>query len=477
MKTLAVKAIVTMGVLLAIVVAVQSIRGVLDDRLRYRAEALRTVGDSLAGPQRVGGVVLVLPYAERVVDEKVGLDGVRRAEERIVQHATIVLPERLDVDGSLTPDPRRRGLFTVNGYVWNGRLRGTLRVPEPASLPRARTGSPVELGIPRAVVTVGDVRGLRTIAVAVGGTPLTVDPGTTLAGERDGVSAAMPVALVPGATLPFEAELELGGAERLEILPLGRETEVRLASRWPHPSFTGRFLPVERRVGTNGFEATWRTTAFATTAREAWLLAATATPTASGGDPAALAVVRAGLPADAAAYAGAVPDTFQVSLIDPVDLYVLTDRATKYALLFVVLTLGTFALYEALRRLDVHPLQYLFVGAALAVFFLLLLALAEHVGFARAYLAASVACVTLLAVYVGGVLRSLRRGATFGGGVAALYGALYGIVQSEQNALLLGTLLVFGVLAGAMLATRNVDWHRRLGTAASGAEAPREPSL
>ena len=88
MKTLAVKAIVTMGVLLAIVVAVQSIRGVLDDRLRYRAEALRTVGDSLAGPQRVGGVVLVLPYAERVVDEKVGLDGVRRAEERIVQHAT-----------------------------------------------------------------------------------------------------------------------------------------------------------------------------------------------------------------------------------------------------------------------------------------------------------------------------------------------------------------------------------------------------
>lgn len=468
MKTLAGKVIVTIGVFLAIVAAVQSIRGVLEDRLRYRAEALRTVGESLAGAQRLGGVVLVLPYVERVVDEKVGLDGVRRAEERRVGHQAVVLPERLDVEGTLARDERRRGLFTVNGYVWKGTLRGTLRFPDAASLPRSRPGSPVELGIPRAVVTVGDVRGLRTITMTVAGARLTVDPGTPLAGERDGVSAAVTAAIAPGATLPFEAALELGGAERFEIVPLGGETEAHVTSAWPHPSFTGRFLPVERTVGADGFDARWRTTALATTARDAWLTRVRSPATAPIGDPETFAGAPAGLAVGAAAHAG-VPDTFQVALIDPVDIYALTDRATKYAPLFVVLTLGTFALYEALRRLNVHPLQYLFVGAALAVFFLLLLALAEHVGFARAYLAASVACATLLAVYVGGVLRSRRRGAAFGGGVAALYAALYGIVQSEQNALLLGTLLVFGVLAGAMLLTRNVDWHRREGASAPAA--------
>jgi inner membrane protein len=460
MKTLAGKVIVTIGVFLVIVAAVQSIRGVLQDRLRYRAEALRSVGESLAGPQRLGGVVLVLPYVERVVEEKVGLDGTRRAEERVIRHAAIVLPERLDVEGTLAADQRRRGLFAVNGYVWTGTLRGTLRLPDVDGLPRTRPGAPLQLGVPRAVVTVGDVRGLRTIAIAVAGIPLTVDPGTPLAGEREGVSAEVHAAIAPGATVPFEASLELAGADRFEVLPLGRETEAHVTSRWPHPSFTGRFLPVERRVSAQGFDARWRTTAFATTAREAWLLGANppadAVANADRGD--ALAVVAIA----ASPHAGPRLDTFQVSLIDPVDIYALTDRATKYALLFVVLTLGMFALYEALRRMNVHPLQYLFVGAALAAFFLLLLALAEHVGFAWAYVAASGACVTLLAVYVGGVLRSRRRGVAFGGGVAALYAALYGIVQSEQNALLLGTLLVFGVLAGAMLLTRHVDWYRRL---------------
>lgn len=440
MKSLAAKIVVLFGLLLVLVFAVNSVRGVLEDRLQYREEALANVSRSLAGAQRIAGVALVVPYVERWTEEH-GSGADRRSVEQSLRHEKIVLPERLEASGALAPDPRRRGLFRVNGYVYSGTLAGELQMPAAGTLPRTRTDSSVEVGTPRLVLGVGDVRGLRAITFAAAGRPLDVQPGTGVAGLAAGVSAPLGTAVPePGARFAFDVRLDLGGVGLFEIVPLGRESTAKLASAWPHPSFTGSFLPVERTVGDDGFRALWRTTAVASNARDAWLAIARQT----------------------AAEGAQAPDTFAVQLVEPVDIYALTDRSTKYALLFVALTLGVFALYEMLRRMHVHPLQYLFVGLALVTFFLLLLALAEHLGFALAYLVASAACVLLLGVYVGGVLRSGARGATFAAGVAALYGALYGIVQSEQNALLLGALLVFGVLAAVMIATRRVDWSELL---------------
>jgi inner membrane protein len=441
MKSLAGKLVVLAGIAAALLVGIASIRGVLEDRLRYRAEALESVGESLAGAQRVAGVVLAVPYTEVQLEEEVQLDGRRRQVERSVRRELLVMPESLDVGGTLAPDERRRGLFQVNGYVYTGRLTGTLRMPDLASLPRATNSARVEPGVPRLLLAVGDVRGLRAVAIGMNGKALDVVPGTGLAGAGAGVSAPLIAIPAGGSTLTFDATLTLGGAYGFEVVPLGKSTRASLASPWPHPSFTGRFLPVERTVRDSGFDARWQATALATTAREDWRTAAQSEP------------------ANASAAAAAMRlDTFEVSLIDPVDVYALTDRATKYAVLFVALTLGVFAIYETLRRMRVHPLQYLLVGAALVVFFLLLLALSEHVGFALAYVIAAAACVLLLGTYVAGVLRSATRGAAFGAGVGVLYGALYGIVQSEQNALLLGALLVFGILAAVMLLTRRVDW-------------------
>lgn len=447
MKSLAAKIVVLFGLLLVLLFAVTSVRGVLEDRLQYREEALASVGQSLAGAQRVAGVALVVPYVERWTEEQ-GSGAERRRVEQSHRHEHIVLPERLDANGRLAVDPRRRGLFRVNGYVYDGALTGELRMPAMDSLPRLRTGSTLEVGMPRLVLGVGDVRGLRAVAFAAGGRPLEVQPGTGVAGLAAGVSAPLGEPLpAAGARLEFTARLQLGGVGTFEIVPLGRESIAKLESPWPHPSFSGSFLPLERTVGDTGFRARWQTTAVASNARDAWLAIAQHT----------------------AAENAAAPDTFAVQLVEPVDIYALTDRSTKYALLFIALTLGVFALYEMLRRMHVHPLQYLFVGLALVTFFLLLLALAEHLGFALAYLAASSACVLLLGVYVGGVLRSRMRGATFGAGVAALYAALYGIVQSEQNALLLGALLVFGILAAVMIATRRVDWSELLDARRAGA--------
>ena len=160
---------------------------------------------------------------------------------------------------------------------------------------------------------------------------------------------------------------------------------------------------------------------------------------------------------------GSCIETFGVSFMDPVSPYLLSDRATKYGLLFIVLTFVGVGAIEVLRRLRVHPIQYLLVGAAIAIFFLLLVSLSEHVPFSVAYLAAAAACTGLLTFYGTFVLRGSRAGAAFGAAIAALYGALYALLQLEQPALLLGTMMLFAVLAALLIATRRIDWYGLFG--------------
>jgi inner membrane protein len=152
-------------------------------------------------------------------------------------------------------------------------------------------------------------------------------------------------------------------------------------------------------------------------------------------------------------------DHIEVRFMEPIDVYALSDRAIKYGFLFIALTFGCFLLFELLKRLRIHPAQYLLVGLALATFFLLLLGLSEHIPFGIAYTMAATACIALLGYYLSSVLGGITRGLSFGVMLTALYGALYGLLISEDNALLLGSLLVFAVIAAAMILTRKLDWY------------------
>jgi len=253
--------------------------------------------------------------------------------------------------------------------------------------------------------------------------------------NRHGASARIDdINALFGRNAKFSVNLELVGTDSLNVVPLGRDNTATLNSPWPHPSFGGRFLPTERSVDQRGFNATWHISALATNARESWLK--------PGSD--------------------AEMDSFNISLIDPVDVYVMSDRAGKYAGLFIAITLGGFLLFELLRSLPLHALQYLMIGAALLIFFLLLLSLSEHIGFGGAYLAASTACVLQVGFYSAHLLRSAWLAGTFSAGLGALYAALYVILLSEQNALLMGSLLLFALLAAVMVGTRKVDWHALL---------------
>ncbi|RRN57369.1 cell envelope integrity protein CreD [Pseudoxanthomonas sp. SGNA-20] len=436
----------TVGALvLLLLVPLAMIRGLVQDRQAHRAAAVQRVAEGMAGPQRLTGPLRVVPWTATRQVNAAGADGRLELREETVSGYLVQAPATLHAGGVLLPEARRVGLYDVRVFRWQAELEATF---EPLALPRVDGR---RYGTPYLAFGLGDVRGLvGTPGLEVDGAAARLSAGTAdLGGRLDGVHAR----LVPPAADASRLEasrarlrMDLAGTRSLAIVPVADSNEVRLRSAWPHPSFGGRFLPSQREVGAEGFSASWSVSSLASAAR-AQVLAAVADP-ATG-----QAASRPGAPADW--------DSLEVALVDPVDAHTRVDRATKYGVLFVVLTFVGFALLELVRGLRIHPLQYLMVGLALAVFFLLLLALSEHVAFGLAYLASAAACIGLQFAYVSGVLRSWWRAGVFAGLLSGLYGMLYSLLAAEDHALLMGSLLLFGVLALVMLVTRRIDWYER----------------
>jgi inner membrane protein len=226
----------------------------------------------------------------------------------------------------------------------------------------------------------------------------------------------------------------MGGSSRLVVVPAGDETVVSLSSPWPDPSFDGAWLPGQRQVGAGGFDATWRVLNLARNFPSHW--------TDRQVDERRLSA-----------------SAFGVSFLSPVDTYRTNERAVKYQLLFLGLTFLCFTLIELLAALRVHPVQYLLVGLALCLFYLLLLSLSEQIGFSRAYPIAAAAVVVLVTAYVRSVLATPARALVIGGFLSALYGFLYVLLQIQDYALLVGSAGLFAVLGAVMWLTRRVDWY------------------
>lgn len=455
--------VLVMGLVMGLVMVVMlRIEALVRERQHRQLQAAAGIEQSLAGAQTLLGPLLL----RRCVEEwdAPAAEGSPRALNVATRTFDLVAaPISLQVDGQLQSEARYRGLFKVNGYA--GPLTLQARWTSMADLQprREHAGSRLHCEAPRIMLSVSDVRGLRSAQLLVDGQRLPVLPGTGHGSHARGLHATLPESRVePGAQpLELRVTIELLGTARLALVPAAGETRLKLQGDWPHPSFGGRFLPSTREVRRDGFTAQWAVSALASSAaldvqRPAEICAPAVSPhhTSDGGEVA---------PERPTARGGACLDTLAVSFIDPVNPYVLTDRATKYALLFVVLTFVTVALTEVLAHRNVHPVQYTLVGLALAMFYLLLLSLAEHVPFGVAYAAASTACVLLLGFYARHMLGSWRAGAAFGTGIGVLYGALWTLLQLEQTALVIGSLLLFAALAAVMVLTRRVDWYALFG--------------
>ncbi len=455
------------AVVLLLLFGLGLIEDVVHDRQHYRSMTAQSVASSLAGPQTLMGPLIHSACVESW-DVETGKGDERRMEERRREFLLTAMPETLQLKSGATMEERARGLHKVNTYKLKTYIQAQW-APLTRLQPQTTVkGSRMQCGAPILMLGVGDARGIRTAQLTLGGQTLALKPGTFHPQYSRGLHATLPESVI-GATegLAATLALELVGTERLSIVPLGSNTEVQLESGWPHPSFTGRFLPSERAVRDDGFTAQWRLSSLATTAQQD---VAQGKPVcqASGGDD------DDDEPAAAAAPSGGCADSFSVAFIDPVNPYSLAQRAIKYGVLFIALTFVGVGLFELMKRLRVHPVQYLLVGSALCSFFLLLLSLSEHLPFGAAYALSATACVLLLGYYASHMLGSVRRGLPFGAGMALLYSLLYVLLQLEQTALVVGALALFAVLALVMVLTRKVNWYG-LTAPRSAAAAPQTP--
>ena len=441
------------GLILLLMIPLSLIKDVVSERISYRAQARAEIEQSWTGQQSVVGPLLVVPYEEEIErqlwDEE---HKTMRTEVRHIAHKLIILPEALNIDGDIQTEERKLGLYSVPVYTAEMHFSG--RFDNRAILKLLKENEHKLVFKPAYVsVLVQDLRGvIRQPSFNWAGKAYEFDSGNGLANSGQGMRTSLgELALGEEQSYAFSFDFLLRGMESLNFAPLGRDTQVQLDSPWPHPSFVGRYLPSGYEVDEQGFKAQWYASSFSSG------MAQVVEQCASG-------------------QCGALLDnTFGVSLIKTVDIYLQAERSLKYGVLFLTLTFAIFFLYEVLKRLSVHPIQYLFVGMAMTIFYLLLVSFSEHIPFALAYTIAAGACSSLLGVYIGSILRSLRSGALFFGAIVFLYAVLYHILQSEDNALLMGSVLLFAVLSAVMLATRKVDWYRIKPDAAVTTEAVAVP--
>ena len=429
------KILMVAAMTIAILVPLSMIGGVIQERQARRAEAVANIAASYGGRQLVSGPVLVVPYSENVREQAADALGVMRTTVRRRTRHWTFFPETLHVDGALAPEVRRRGLHEVRVYQWQGTVQAKFDARIPDDAPE---GADRIIGEPWLAFGIADVRGLRELPrMQLDGRAVELSQGI---GHREGpgVHARLKVP-VAGARMAFanRIDLELRGSESFAMLPLARNNDLRLRSSWQHPRFEG--LSPVHDIDATGFNAQWQVASLATEAQSRYLRNAS--------------LARAG-------EGGVDPDTAGVTLVDPVNAYLQAERATKYGVLFVLLTFIAFFMFELIRQQPIHPIQYGLVGLAIAIFFLLLVSLGEHIPFGLAYLAAAVACIGLIGFYLSAVLGGVLRGAGFAAMLATLYAALYGLLVSEDNALVLGAGLLFVVLAAIMVITRKVDWYR-----------------
>lgn len=401
--------------------------GLVRERQGLRAAALAQIAQGWGGSQVLGAPVLVVPTRRLTTPE--GLAPQWRAGSETV------LADTLAVDVAMATSTRSYGIYAAPVYVATVKLDAAFPAADLAQY-RAASDSAWQGGKAELRLPLADLRGLQDVVTfTVNGTPERFDSSAQHFGLWPTV--ALPIDLDAQGDRPLKVSitLKLAGTEALQLLPLARSTDVTMRAPWRDPSFTGAALPLEHRIDTHGFSAHWHLLDLNRSYGQHW-------------DERDGAVTSA-LPASA----------FGVSLYQPVDVYQRNVRAGKYGLLFIAMTFLVFFLFEVLKQLRVHPVQYLLVGMALATFYVVLLALSEQIGFGAAYALAASAVVLIVGGYAAAVLRARRAGALLGGVLALTYAMLYGLIAAEQYALLVGALVLLATVALLMYLTRRIDWY------------------
>jgi inner membrane protein len=457
------------ALIIALMIPRSFLSDIINERLGWREQAYTSIGQSWPGEQTLAGPVLVVPYKltynvkEKIIDvdktnkqvtKNEKLSNTETIQKEIIKEVTFedrlyIIPKQLSVNGKVDSSMRYRGIYGIPIYNSALEIKGEFSFKPIADLIERNKGVKLDWGKPYLSVLVNDQRGIAAPPVLKWGSDkITFQPGTGLSGAETGMLATLPVInLEQNQSLPFAFSMELKGMRSINFAPLSDDTVITLTSNWASPSFTGQLLPDTRDVTEQGFSAKWQASSFSYNISGVM-------EACRKGDCLRLKEKAVGF-----------------ELIQPVDVYQQSERSIKYAFLFITLTFVVLILLELLKKLRIHPIQYSLVGMALLVFYLLLISLSEHISFLYAYSIGAVASTALLTLYFGGILRSHKLGLMLGSGLSVLYSLLYVILQAEETALLMGSVLIFAVLSILMLLTRHLDWYALTGQSETSSQA------
>ena len=414
----AIKAILIGILVLVLLIPTAMIEGLIGEREQRQDEATTEISSKWGDAQVVTGPIIAIPFVDTAGHRSYAM----------------FLPEKLTINGELLPELRHRGIYETAVYNSHLQINGNF-----AALDINELHIPVKtwlLNEAFLAVGINDMRGISNqAAMDLNGQHLIFSPGIPdKAIFPNGMLTKLPLTLSDSGKITspgsFSINLDLRGSKQLYFSPVGRTTTVNVNSNWPAPKFDGAFLPVSSSTQAKGFTASWQ-----------------------------VSNVNRNFPQSFIKGEFDLHDAdFGIKLFLPVDGYQQSTRAVKYAILILGLTFLAYYFIELLQRFYVHPLQYILIGFALCLFYTLLIALAEQLNFSIAYGIASIMTIGLITAYTASIFGNFRISGGIAGALAILYGFIYVIIQSEDQALLMGSLGLFIILAIVMYISRKIRW-------------------
>lgn len=396
----------------------------INERKDRKQDVINEIGSKWSQEQTITGPIVSIPFKQYSGDNTE-----TRTYSTEYMH---FLPDQLNIETEVSPEIRYRSIYETIVYTSQIVISGSFSGFPAKGLNISGNdiiwdGAIISLGI-------SDLLGVVEIADAnFDNAALSMEPGIVASKiYSSGISAKIPIDDTEKEYY-FELVLKLRGSRQISFIPVGKLTNVSMTSNWPGPSFDGAFLPVERSIDTNGFTANWKVLNFNRAYPQYWT-----------GDN----------------YFSEVENSsFGVKFLAAVDIYQESMRTVKYSFIFVALTFLAFFFSEIMSKTSVHPIQYLFIGMGIILFYLLLFSISEHIDFDISYLISSVSVVTLITGYAKSILRKKSLSFMVGGVLVILYIFFYTLLQLEDFALLFGSIGLFIVLSVIMYMTRNFDWY------------------
>ena len=407
---------------LILLIPASMIQSLIREREQRKGDVIQDISSKWGNAQTLTGPVITLPYKLYYRDK-----------DNKISHSIRYmhfLPDNLNFNCKVDPEIRYRGIYEAVLYKTQVEITGNFPLPDAGilNIPAKDvvwSGAFISMGI-------SDMRGIMDqIKVKFNADDLVMNPGVaTNQVTKTGISSKIDLS-EQAKTYSFKMNLNLNGSYRLGFVPVGKTTTASVSSTWQNPSFDGSFLPVSRTINDQGFSAKWKILHLNRSYPQQWT-----------GDKYELGA-----------------SDFGIKFFIPVDIYQKATRTAKYALMFIVFAFSAFFFSEIINKLRLHPIQYLLVGFAITIFYVLLISISEHVNFDMAYLISGLSVLLLISGYAKSVLKNMRLTGMISGLLFVLYSYLYIILQLEDYALLMGSIGLFAVLSAAMYMTRKIDWY------------------